>query len=140
MTPDISVLALSFNKAGSSAELFLVPFLHMLRQASLSTSRWYSYKLVIGIFVLPAVRCHGSVLWPLVVMDAGRVLPSVMCPGIRVLSLYIRTCLAHVSASFVVGFVGGYSLVFPRLLPSLARKLTSEDPTQLSGEERTLDG
>ena len=45
----------------------------MLWQASLSTPRWYSDKLVTGIFILPVVRCLGSVPWPRVKMDAGRV-------------------------------------------------------------------
>ena len=45
----------------------------MLWQASLSTPRWYSDKLVTGIFIIPVVRCLGSVPWPRVKMDAGRV-------------------------------------------------------------------
>ena len=45
----------------------------MLWQASLSTPRWFSDKLVTGIFILPVVRCLGSVPRPRVKMDAGRV-------------------------------------------------------------------
>ena len=34
---------------------------------------WYRDKLVTGIFILPVVRCLGSVPRPRVKMDAGRV-------------------------------------------------------------------
>ena len=52
---------------------FWYRFLHMLWQASLSTPRWFSDKLVTGIFILPVVRCLGSVPRPRVKLGAGRV-------------------------------------------------------------------